>query len=270
VKGYLDGSDLLNTLKLDTTIEFFLVVEGEDDYELLFEHLADGIALTVGYGKPSVVEAASLASADGFGRAVFLVDVDFDHMTGMALTYPASLLATASYDLAMDIIATTPSLVDRLAMSLASPFLLMSKVPAGPSVLVDEAWNAASYLGACRLANQLRGWGLNLSRFPMDRVLDQLSGSAPPGAVFDLIELRSTVPIPSRVDLELDVAAALAGDTAYLINSHDLFAALSQVVLRETGSTRAGAEVLFRAMVGCVELHASAVYRQLSALSVVH
>lgn len=249
---HLDGTDLLNAVRLLLTggDAKAVVVEGEDDYDLL-EELFRGTSATLvpGYGKPKTLEAAHLASDEGLDEIRFLVDADFDRLTGKVAAYPANVTATQHYDLAVDIVAVAPETIERIARfaSGREPGKIQSLTHFEQ---VNLTLGHAATMGAFRLASEQSGWGLNFENFPHQMVIPNESGAS--------IDLAATAKLlVSRTKIcqqnPLDVTAAAercranTADDFALVHGHDLLTILL-VVGRRFGAAKSstGYETQFK------------------------
>jgi hypothetical protein len=250
----LDGQDLFNTMVLQRTVPHFLVVEGEEDFDLLLVHLdASAVEMLVGYGKRAVLDAAEIAVLSGFDRASFLVDADFDRLLGND-AYPSNVFATDFYDLAYDACVADPWIPSRIAIAVAGGQPALAAVTGGYTQIVEIAIEAAAYVGSMRLASEVGALNLKTAKFPMGVVVDLVLGRVVESAVHDLLDKRT--PIPNRVAFETAVVAAHAATTRERrVNGHELLRAIGHASRHFVGTASGDAEQLFLAACGCAAIH---------------
>lgn len=223
MRSDLDGTDLFNLLMMDppTGETRMVIVEGESDFNLLADFLrSDAITITVGYGKQSLLEAATLASSK-LTQAVFLVDADFDHLVGTADSYPDNVILTDLYDLYMDACRADELCLFRVSRR----YLEGSNID--PQEGIKRAFAAAAQVGAVRYASIVNEHFLNVKQFPLRQVMDPATLAVATDDIVELALLR-TEHSPSNKEVIVGEAkvASVEVDAWLLTNSHDLLAAL--------------------------------------------
>lgn len=237
---FLDGTDLHNEIRLllKSGTDKIIVVEGEDDYDLLVETFeAKGVALVPGYGKPKTLQAAAEAEAEGTEPVRFLVDADFDRLTGADAQYSSNVFATAHYDLAMDAIEHLSAVVPRMAR--------FASGKAKPATISAEGHgnlilSVAEQFGLVRFVSHVCSWNLAFSKFPFHTILpdDESSHSISlPDTVSILVARTGACELePAHLCRIVPTHAQNITQARSLVNSHDLFAILLQVGLKFGGA----------------------------------
>lgn len=260
---FLDGQDLYNTIRLliEGGSPRVLVVEGIEDWDLLVEFLEEmPVELHAGYGKPTSLGAASLAEADG-APVRFLFDADFDRLTGSDGSYPSTAFVTDLYDLTVDIAWRNPHILRRIAR--------VNRVdPAGPGPdsQVALAYEAAIEIGAVRFGSEVKGWNLNLARFPSHLCLpNTIEGAVDVERITSLAVSRTEACLVALEVVRLEVPALATDiDRARFVNGHDLLDAL-QHVSRSLAGGKSGLTYFqqFLLSVGADELRTVPVVQQI-------
>lgn len=223
----LDGNDLFNSLMLERgqRTSKVVVVEGESDYNLLADFLGnDALEVVVGYGKTSLLEA-SRVSLDPMPDVVFLVDADFDRLTGTASSYLENTVATDYYDLYMDAYFQEPAALMRVARR-----FLKRAGHVSPEAGIDAAIAAATGVGLVRYVSKLHSFNLYLENFPMHVIMGNVSGHVELLQVVRLALKRTKSTIVEETEVHA-IAEELqrSVERDYIVNSHDLLAAFHAV-----------------------------------------
>lgn len=234
---HLDGYDLYNTVRLQLAADStrIIVVEGEEDYDLLFEFFDTlTVYLLPGYGKQISLAAAQLSETD-VDDVRFLVDADFDRLTGAVDTYASKVIATDHYDLVVDIAELNQEILKRIARLNSQ-----GENPAAPQDQIGLAKKASVYLGGVRLASSLQGWSLNLKGFPIHLCLPtSVDGDVDTSRIVSLVLDRTVVcAVTAEVVIaEVELQLSTIGRVESVVNGHDLLNSLTHV-----GRTFAGAK----------------------------
>jgi hypothetical protein len=231
----LDGNDLFNSLMLEirATAVPILVVEGESDFNLTSDFMASStLQIVVGYGKLSLLQAAQLAAPED-ERIHFLVDADFDRLTGSVDSYSSNISATERYDLYMDLYMQMPSILTRIV----ARYLKETAVDAIDAI--SHAVTSAVKLGRLRFLSVTEGIDLNLEGFPLHAVMPK--DMTAEIDVVDLVEMatKRTAAGVSSPDILDRLAALDNAKDGWMVNSHDLLSAL-HVVCTQQGTAKIG------------------------------
>ncbi|CCQ47187.1 putative uncharacterized protein [Pseudarthrobacter siccitolerans] len=223
----LDGNDLFNSLMLERgqRTSRVVVVEGESDYNLLADFLQnEALEVIVGYGKTSLLEASQF-SLDLLPDVVFLIDADFDRLTGAASSYLDNIVATDFYDLYMDAYFSEPDALVRVARR----FLKRSH-KVSPEEGINSAIVAAARVGLIRYVSRLHSFNLYLENFPMHLIMGDALGHVDLVRVVRLA-LKRTKSTSGEETEVYAIADELqrSVESNYLVNSHDLLAAFHAV-----------------------------------------
>jgi hypothetical protein len=225
MRGHLDGTDLFNALMLLQSREPqpTLVVEGESDYNLAIDFFPkDQLEIVVGYGKKSLLEAGALAESVT-QHVRFLVDADFDHITGESANYSSNVVATEYYDLYMDIHFATDATLRRVARR------YLKDASFSEDEVLSMAWSVAELIGRLRYVSVTRSYHLNLESYP-SHTLVPASPSTPldESALISLTITRSNNTSIDESELRAELEKAQSEvDAPQVVNSHDLLRALS-------------------------------------------
>lgn len=247
---FLDGTDLHNTIRLLLTsgTRKIIVVEGEDDFDLLvetFDH--NEVAIVPGYGKAKTLEAALEAAQGGTEPVRFLLDADFDRITGAHEDYPANVIATLHYDLAMDTVEHLTSVVPRIAR-LASGQVEPAKLSVEEQVAL--AYSIAEDFGAVRLASHMDAWNLSFDAFPFHLFLPASGSEAvdmPPVVALLVSRTRVCELNPDALCARISERRGAVDHVRALVNGHDLFDILLHVGRRFGGArSNTGYETQFK------------------------
>lgn len=230
MRQFLNGNTLYNNLRMLLTSRPIpiLVVEGESDATLFEEKLGPAIPFVIftSYGKPHSIEAARLSDDANLDRVMFLVDADFDRLTGLDATYPSeSVILTEYYDLLCDVVMSTA----RPIISVIRTFSNAAKSTLDPTSILNLAQEVASSIGAFRYAAHVHGWPIDLSRFPTHLVLPVPGDKTDDTKIAEIIDKKSkpsgySLP-PEAIEITDDCIKEI--DESYLVNSHDLLDAIS-------------------------------------------
>ncbi|SOX52577.1 hypothetical protein MAAFP003_1243 [Mycobacterium ahvazicum] len=229
MRQYLSGDTLYNNIRmlLAARTTPILVVEGESDHTLFEEKLGTSIPffLITSYGKSESIRAAEKSSEDQVDRVLFLIDADFDRLTGAITSYPPNhIVATVHYDLMCDIVMSTA----RPVLSVIRAFSHPDKAKLDPGSILEIAFEAAAMVGSFRYAAHVKCWQVNLARFPMHLVIPDHNSAVEHARVAHHVgERAKSAPAPLPSDFQ-NIALECSGDVSseFLINSHDLLDAI--------------------------------------------
>lgn len=239
MRELLDGVDLANTIRLliASGTSRILAVEGESDYDVLFESFTGTrLELMPGFGKESLLEAAALLLSDMSDSVRFLVDADFDRLLNTGVLNPANVVASDYYDIFIDAVKAAPELLARIArLNCASRASAETLEPH-----LSLSWILAAEVGAVRYASACESWNLDTSRFPIHLfVPDSPDGVVDSASIIKMALQRTTgctVQLESVISALSSQIAALP-DRSVLANSHDLLNALCHVNRKFAGGT---------------------------------
>jgi hypothetical protein len=271
VRKFLNGYDLFNTLALLRSGGLqtpFVVVEGEEDYDILAEHYDQtGLELVVGWGKPTVLEASNLAASNSFALAVFVIDADFDRITGKSSSYNAHVVATNLYDLSMDVHASRNALAERIVRIHSSITALDDRFAGQAKDAVDLAVSIAAVIGAARLVNEQQGWNIRTSRFPFEQLLGTRDEPTLVSKVVSVLELRFGAPLPNLALMTSEMLGVLTSvNHLQLVCGHDFFSALAAVCRVELDVRKTlDLEVDFAIAIDCPAFHPLAIANAVEA-----
>ncbi|MBD5380316.1 hypothetical protein ACR8AL_00530 [Clavibacter sepedonicus] len=199
-----------------------VVVEGESDFNLLADFVLQAdVDLVVEYGKDSLLEASKLA-IDELPSALFVVNADFDRLTGAITNFASNVIAAEYYDLYMDAYFADPKSMTRIARRYLE----------GSTLGVDEglrrAWDMALLIGGTRYTSVSKQYDLTMQNFPVHIVMHGESCEAHINSIADLAILRSKAGVATSASVASATQEATESiDHALLVNSHDFLAALS-------------------------------------------
>lgn len=224
---FLDAHDLFNYLMLlhKAQSRYLLVVEGESDYNLVTDFFTDSkLDVIVGGGKPKLVEASSMIATQTTA-VLFLIDADFDRMTGGHQLWSDNVAATDYYDLYMDLHFAREVPLRKVARR----YLKSSDCSVDSAILA--AMSLSEVLGALRYVSVVNQIPLEMSKFPVHLVAPAtLNEDVDIAGVVTMALRRSRLDLSLMTDVVLEVEKVLQQlDRRCLINSHDLLTALSQV-----------------------------------------
>jgi hypothetical protein len=235
MRQFLNGDTLYNNIRmlLAARTTPLLVVEGESDNTLFEEKLGSSIpfALVTSYGKPVSIAAANRSVDDQVDRVLFLIDADFDRLTGTADLYPAShILTTVHYDLLCDVIMSS----SRPVLSVIRAFSKAGEAELTPDAILAIAMKLAAMVGLFRYASNVNNWQVDLERFPMHDLIPEPNAPVDFENVARQVEQRaksSPIPLPSDFEDQTLEYADSVSETR-LINSHDLLNAVAHCCVR--------------------------------------
>ena len=233
-----------------------ILVEGPSDSAVLDPHIDSQHCVTIpGHGKNNVVAAVRLSNGQHVDAVVGVVDADFHGLVGET-RYPDNLITTELYDLDAELFFSD-NVVARVINAFANHASLsqhMQLTQCGPPE--DVAVNVAAAIGALRYIAASEGLSLNLSRFPVQEVVDAATASCDLYRLVLLAFRRSSAPGINPtwlMDRLADVMAHPPAPARRLCCGHDLSAALGHFMRREWGA-RMGADQVertMRAAIGC-------------------
>lgn len=229
MRNYLNGTRLYNEiqLRLRANGRKVVVVEGEEDYDLLYEHFGEArINFMAGYGKAVSLEAAQAAETDA-DSVRFYIDADFDRITGDDASWGSKVVASQRYDLVADVSEINPRILTKIARKNSA-----EEHWASAEMHVALARRVAIAIGATRLASRIEGWELSMSNFPTAVVLPvSPNGPVDEEQLADMAIQRTHACQVARQQVlaAANKERASLSDESLLINGHDLLQALNRI-----------------------------------------
>lgn len=233
----------------------FLLVEGDDEDAILFDHVnGHEVGVLVLGGKPNVLATAEIVARYPLPGVFALVDRDLDRLAVNSGAYPPGLVATDGYDLVADLIALRPELFRRAAR--------VHGKAAYDSII--ESWGdfltlcykVCLSLAALRLINLEHSLGLNLRNFPVSSVINaDLSPKELPVFIKVANDRSKTQVNPlSAAQLLSEATDRIQGDVR-LCGGHDLMAAAA-AMLRKNGANSVSANNLAASFITGIDCEA--------------
>lgn len=238
----LTGDEIVNTLVMERQVDTrrVIVVEGQEDFQLFELHLEEGVAyLQFAGSKAAVLKAAELCIADSIDWAIFVVDADFDRMTGAFHCYPNNVVASERYDLLMDVVEIDSRLVPQTIIAQAPPNTERQIRQVFNADSIDIALALSIPVGALRylvVAGEfdlsVRNWSFRgLAKAHLDeRLVDSISGHAEERSS----ERAAAVAVKRRIESLLKSTQL---DKRDMVSGHDLAAAIAEIVRFQSGKS---------------------------------
>lgn len=227
----LNSNTLFNTIAMvrQDANAIVLVVEGDDDQFVLKRHSSDQMYVLLGVGgRPGVLAAAEIAERRRLNGVRFLVDADYSSLFESKAVFPKNVILSHHHDLFMDMVHLGSAIVDRVVDTHARSLTRRNQAAPDAAVVRAQATALAAKVALARIANERKGLGLNLQRFPFGKLpLEPTSAD-----IARLIWGRSKTSL-SIEDLVSEIEAESANikvEDRYVVGDHDFFSALARVL----------------------------------------
>jgi hypothetical protein len=221
-------------------------MECSEDCDVVDPHLDDHVAQSIaGYGKLSILDAASLFEQQGTREVFPFVDSDFDQILGETSSYPANVRFTEHYDLEMDIVHACPQLLHSLVISFSDKVSREAHLQRAGMAGTDLILHISYVIGVLRFHSMRDGLGLNMKGFPAEYAIRGFEQGSLEASIVGMAGTRShpsAGPLPGPEDL-LDPATT-AIDSKRIHNAHDVFSVFSKLLGILWGNIMVSSKVL--------------------------
>lgn len=228
-----------------------LVIEGDDDHLILYRHVQSDVSVLLGRGgKGAVLAAARLAQERDVRGVLFLVDADYDRITGDSAEYPASVALSTTHDFFMDALRADVSVIDRIIEVHARAAVRRLGLDLSAESVRREAVALAGRVSLLRVANGVHRLGLTLRRFPFGG----LPSSHPSDEELARVALgRSSVEISvEQIVAHLKAVRSNYPNAHAIIGDHDFFDALARV-MSDRGANGVSGATMFSSFMSSLE-----------------
>ena len=268
--GSLTGYDLFAAIMMARQVDqrLVLLVESEEDCGVIDPHLNSADIHSIpGFGKQSVLEAATLLTQHRTCNVLCLIDSDFDPFTGQNASYPANVVSSEFYDLDADVLFHDQGAVKSLAVNFSRRDARETYLTSKALDLQDLVIEVSAAVGALRRMSVHNSLGYSLSDFPMQYAVKGFESGSLCAEIIRMADLRSPAAPAGGVD-PVTLAGELASlsDKRVVCRGHDIISTLS-VLFRGWGSGVGHKELesAARARVSCQVWRTTVFFREVAS-----